>query len=41
MKQSNKKLEAGSNGLDEQDLPLELDHTYQFIFVVDRSGSMG
>jgi hypothetical protein len=27
--------------LEEQDLPTELDSKYQFIFLIDRSGSMG
>ena len=36
-----KKLVAITSGLEEEDLLTKLDNVYQFIFVVDRSGSMG
>ena len=36
-----KKLVATTSGLEEEDLLTKLDNVYQFIFVVDRSGSMG
>ena len=39
MKSNNIKFSTGS--LEEQDLPNYLDNKYQFIFLIDRSGSMG
>ena len=36
-----KKLFTTTSGLDEQDVSTSIDSNYQFIFVVDRSGSMG